>query len=66
MKEQYGELAYDELRNKHDELVVQYRGARFDATVGHLDDPVSLRLLRRRLARAKTIMHEHDLGIRQR
>ena len=66
MKEQYGELAYPELLLKHDELVVECRKARFDAVVGHLDDPVSVRVLRRRLARAKTIINEYELGIRQR
>lgn len=66
MKERYGELAYPELVQKHDELVEEYRKARFDTVVGHLDNPVSVRVLRRRLARAKTIMHEYDLGIRQR
>ena len=66
MKEQYRELAYPELLLKHDELVTEYRKARFDAVVGHLDNPVSVRLLRRRLARAKTIVHEYELGIRQR
>ena len=66
MKEQYGELAYPELLLKHDELVSEYRKARFDAVVGHLDNPVSVRVLRRRLARAKTIISEYELGIRQR
>lgn len=65
MKERYGELSYPELVEKHDDLVKQYRQARFDAVVGHLDDPVRMRVLRRRLARAKTIVHEYDLGIRQ-
>lgn len=66
MKEQYGELAYAELLLKHEELVVAHRKARFDAVVGHLDNPVSVRVLRRRLARAKTIINEYELGIRQR
>ncbi len=66
MKEQYGELAYPELLLKHDELVSEYRKARFDTVVGHLDNPVSVRVLRRRLARAKTIINEYELGIRQR
>ena len=66
MKEQYGELSYPELLQKHDELVQQYRQARFDAVVGHLDNPVSMRVVRRRLARAKTIVHEYELGMRQR
>lgn len=66
MKEQYGELAYPELLLKHDELVAEHRKARFDAVVGHLDNPVSVRVLRRRLARAKTIINEYELGIRQR
>ena len=66
MKEQYGELAYSELLLKHDELVTEFRKARYDAVVGHLDNPVSVRVLRRRLARAKTIVREYDLGIRRR
>ena len=65
MKEQYGELEYSELLLKHSELVEEFRKARYDAVVGHLDNPVSIRVLRRRLARAKTIVHEYELGIRQ-
>ena len=65
MKEQYGELSHPELMQKHDELVEAYRQARFDAVVGHLDNPVSLRIIRRRLARAKTVVHEFELGIRK-
>ena len=65
MKEQYGELSYPELMQKHDELIKEYRQARFDKVVGHLDSPVSLRVIRRRLARAKTVVHEYELGIRK-
>jgi large subunit ribosomal protein L29 len=36
------------------------------AIVGHVDNPLMRRTLRRRLARVLTLLHEHELGIRKR
>ena len=65
MKESFNDLAYGELLLRRDELRKQYRDVRFNLVVGHVDNPLQLRTLRRKLARLNTIVHEYDLKIRQ-
>ncbi len=64
MKDSYNDLTYDEVLTKKEELTRRYRDARFDKVIGHLENPVELRNLRRRIARVKTIIHEYHLRIR--
>ena len=64
MRDSYADLTYNELVTKKEELTRRYREIRFDKIVGHLDNPVELRTLRRRLSRVNTIIHEYQLRIR--
>ena len=66
MKEKYNDLSYEELQTKRRELVAQYRGLRFDKVLAHVDNPLALRNVRRKIARLNTIIHEYDQGIRKR
>lgn len=66
MKEKFNDLSYEELQTKRRELVSQYRGLRFDKVLAHVDNPLVLRVVRRRIARLNTIIHEYDQGIRKR
>jgi large subunit ribosomal protein L29 len=65
MKNSYKELSLEELTVKREELRKQLNDVRFNAIVGHLDDPLSERTVRRRLARVSTMLHEIDLGLRK-
>ena len=65
MKDSFNDLSYGELLTRRDELRKQYRDVRFNVVVGHVDNPLLLRTLKRRVARLNTIVHEYDLGIRQ-
>jgi large subunit ribosomal protein L29 len=65
MKESFKELNLKELINKRDELKRKYRDLRFNMIIGHVDNPLQKRDLRRQIARVNTIIHEHDLGIRK-
>ena len=64
MKQSYNELSYEELLTKQEELKKAYRESRFNKVVGHLENPLELRQLRRSLSRVKTIIHEYKLRIR--
>ena len=64
MRDSYADLTYNELVTKKEELTRRYREIRFDKIVGHLDNPVELRTLRRRLSRVNTIIHEYQLRLR--
>ena len=65
MKDSFNELTYPELLNKREELKKQYRELRFNMVIGHVDNPLEKRTLRRKLARINTIIHEYELGIRK-
>jgi large subunit ribosomal protein L29 len=66
MKDSFKDLTVEELRVKREELMKQYRDLRFNMVVGHVDNPLQKRTLRKKLARVHTLIHEQELGIRKR
>ncbi len=64
MKNSFNDLTYTELVNKKEELHKKYLELRMDKVLGHLDNPLSLRNVRRDISRLNTIIHEYALGIR--
>jgi large subunit ribosomal protein L29 len=65
MKDSYKDLTAEELAVKREELKKQYNDARFNAIIGHVDNPLEERSIRRRLARTFTLLREFELGIRK-
>jgi large subunit ribosomal protein L29 len=65
MKDSFNDLSYQELLTKREELRKAYRDLRFSMVLSHVDNPLQKRVLRRKLARVTTIIHEYDLGIRK-
>jgi large subunit ribosomal protein L29 len=66
MKDSYKDLTPEELKVKRAELAKQYDEVCFNGIIGHLDNPLSKRTVRRKLARVTTLLREHELGIRKR
>ncbi len=66
MKDSFKELTYPELLAKREELKRQYNELCAKMIIGHVDNPLSKRTARRKLARVVTIIHEYELGIRKR
>jgi len=66
MKDSFKELTYPELLAKREELRKQYGDLCGNMIIGHVDNPLSKRTLRRKLARVTGIIREFDLGIRKR
>ena len=66
MKNSFKELTYPELLAKREELRKQYSDICANAIIGHVDNPLSKRVARRKLARANSIIREFELGIRKR
>lgn len=64
MKNSFKELTLKELLTKREDLKKEYRELRFNLVVGHVDNPVRKRVLRREIARMNTMIHEYKLGIR--
>jgi large subunit ribosomal protein L29 len=56
MKNSFKELKLDELRSKRTELKKKYFETRFNAVVGHLENPLEKRNTRRQLARLETLI----------
>ena len=66
MKDSFKDLTPEELRVKREELKKAYDEVCNNAIIGHVDNPLARRTLRRKLARVTTVLHEHELGIRKR
>lgn len=58
MKVSYNDLTYTELVNKKEELHKEYLKLRMDKVLGHLENPLRLRTVRRDIGRVNTIIHE--------
>ena len=56
MKNSFKELKIDELVAKRAELRKKYFDFRFQAVVGHVENPVEARNLRRQIARVETLI----------
>ena len=66
MKDSFKDLTLEELAGKREELKKAYNDVCNNSIIGHVDNPLARRTLRRKLARVTTMLHEHELGIRKR
>ena len=55
-------LSYSELVTKRNELKKQYMDLRFQMVIGHVDNPMQKRTMRREIARLNTLIHQQDLA----
>ncbi len=62
MKNTFGNLSYPELVAKRDEMNRKYMELRFQMVIGHVENPLQKRVMRRQLARLNTLIHQHDLA----
>lgn len=59
MRNSFKELTFEELLTKREELKKKYRDLRFNMVVGHVDNPLEKRVLRRQIARVNTLIYNH-------
>lgn len=64
MKDSFNDLTYEEMVTKREELTKKYLDLRFNSVLGHVENPLEKRNIRRRIARLNTIIHEYSLGVR--
>ena len=62
MKNSFKNLTSPELRVKRDELYQKSMDFRFQMVVGHVDNPLQKRVLRRQIARVNTLVREHEIA----
>jgi large subunit ribosomal protein L29 len=66
MKRNYAEMTIEELQELKEKLVKDYRVFRFNKMMGQLENALKIRETRRDIARINTLLHEYELGIRNR
>ena len=59
------DMTLDELRSQIKEAQERLMNLRMSVAVGRLDNPSSIRHLKRDIARLKTVLREHELNIRK-
>jgi large subunit ribosomal protein L29 len=65
MKNRFNEISRAEAVAKVAELKKAFLDLRFKMVLGHVENPLEKRNLRRQIARLNTIISEFDLGIRK-
>ena len=58
-------FSVEELQGRLTDLEEESFNLRFQHTLGQLSSPIRLREVRRDAARARTLLREHDLGLRK-
>jgi len=65
MRDSFKDLTYGELVEKHEDLSKQFLDLRISNVMGHIENPLEKRIIRRKIARLNTIIHEYALGMRK-
>jgi large subunit ribosomal protein L29 len=60
VKNSFKNLTYAELKSKRDELKRKYMEFRFKIVIGHVDNPLQKRTMRRQIARLNTLIHAQE------
>ena len=60
MKNSFKNLSYPEMKAKRDELKRKYMELRFKMVIGHVDNPLQKRTVRRQIARLNTLITAHE------
>lgn len=60
MKNSFKELKYEELLVKREELRKKYMDLRFKMVIGHVENPLEKRNMRRQIARLNTLIHQRE------
>ena len=61
-KSKYREMSYKELVSKRNDLKQKYMDLRFQAVVGHLDNPLEKRSMRREIEMLNTFIRQKELA----
>jgi|Deesub1362B_J571_1020462.scaffolds.fasta_scaffold01555_12 large subunit ribosomal protein L29 len=59
------ELTLDELKMRLEEAKEELANLRIQHSLGQLNNPLRIRMVRREIARLKTVIREYELGIRK-
>ena len=65
MKNSFKNLTFQELMAKRDELCRKYLDFRFQLVIGHVDNPLQKRVLRRQIARLNTMICQQQRALQK-
>jgi len=60
MKNKFNDLTLDELKAKREEFIKRQRELRFDMVLGHVENPLEKRTVRKQIARINTMIHQQN------
>jgi large subunit ribosomal protein L29 len=58
MKDSFKNLNFKELVAKRDEISKKYFDLRFQMVIGHVENPLQKRIMRKQIARLNTLIHQ--------
>ena len=61
MKNTFKNLSFQELKTKRDELKKKYMEFRFKVVIGHIDNPLQKRTMRRQIARLNMLIRALEI-----
>lgn len=61
-KNELGTMSYPELVSKRNEMNKKYMDFRFQLVIGHVDNPLQKRTIRREIARLNTFIRQKELA----
>ncbi|MDR2631812.1 MAG: 50S ribosomal protein L29 [Spirochaetaceae bacterium] len=64
MKNSFKNLSLPELKAKRDELNKKYMELRFQIVIGHVDNPLQKRVMRRQIARLNGMIRQQEPGLK--
>ena len=62
MRNSFKNFTFAELKVKRDELKRKYMDLRFQMVIGHVDNPLQKRIMRRQIARLNTLIHKQTIA----
>ena len=62
MKNSFKNLSFPELKAKRDELKRKYMELRFQLVIGHIDNPLQKRTMRRQITRLNTLIRRQEIA----
>jgi large subunit ribosomal protein L29 len=62
MKNSFKNLSFAELKAKRDELNRKYMELRFQKVIGHVENPLQTRTMRRQIARLNTLIRMEEIA----
>ena len=61
MKNSFKNLTFIELKAKREELCRKHMDLRFQMVIGHVENPLQKREIRRQIARLNTLIHQQEM-----